>query len=44
MIDKNNMLQNAEKFVYDKLHTDTSGHDWWHVVRVRNTAREKYSA
>ena len=40
MIDKNNMLQNAEKFVYDKLHTDTSGHDWWHVVRVRNTARE----
>ena len=40
MIDKNNMLQNAEKFVYDKLHTDTSGHDWWHVVRVRNTARK----
>ena len=40
MIDKNTILQEAEKLVYDKLHTDASGHDWWHAVRVRNTARE----
>ena len=40
MIEKNDILQKAEKLVYDKLHTDTSGHDWWHVVRVRNLARE----
>ena len=40
MIAKNAILQKAEKLVYDKLHADTSGHDWWHAVRVRNTARE----
>ncbi len=40
MIEKNDILQKAEKLVYDKLHTDTSGHDWWHVVRVRNLACE----
>lgn len=40
MIDKNTILQEAEKLVYDKLHAEFSGHDWWHAVRVRNTARE----
>ena len=40
MTDENSILQNAEKLVYDKLHMDTSGHDWWHMVRVRNIARE----
>lgn len=40
MIDKNDILQKAEKLVYDKLHAEASGHDWWHAVRVRNTARE----
>lgn len=40
MTDKNDILQRAEKLVYDKLHAEASGHDWWHAVRVRNTARE----
>ena len=40
MIDKNDILQKAEKLVYDKLHAEASGHDWWHAVRVKNTARE----
>ena len=34
MTDKNDILQRAEKLVYDKLHAEASGHDWWHAVRV----------
>ena len=38
MLNKNTILQEAEKLVYDKLHTDASGHDWWHIKRVYNNA------
>jgi uncharacterized protein len=32
------IVKKAEQFVYDKLSNEASGHDWWHIVRVRNTA------
>jgi uncharacterized protein len=33
------VLQRAEDFVKKQLAGAEGGHDWWHVVRVRNTAR-----
>jgi uncharacterized protein len=33
------ILAAAEVFVRQRLAGDSSGHDWWHVVRVRNLAR-----
>lgn len=33
----NNILSKTEVFVKDRLEGD-SGHDWWHIHRVRNTA------
>ncbi|MEQ9310688.1 MAG: HD domain-containing protein [Balneolaceae bacterium] len=33
----NNILSITEVFVKDRLEGD-SGHDWWHIHRVRNTA------
>lgn len=39
MTKKARVLQAAEKLVYAQLQADRSGHDWWHVMRVRNTAR-----
>ncbi|MDO7907144.1 HD domain-containing protein [Paenibacillus sp. JX-17] len=32
------IIQQAELFVQEELGRDTTGHDWWHIVRVRNTA------
>ena len=32
------IIAQAEKFVQDELGTDRSGHDWWHIHRVRNAA------
>ncbi|RLV19170.1 HD domain-containing protein [Streptococcus iniae] len=32
------ILAAAEKWVSQKLADDAIGHDWWHIVRVRNTA------
>lgn len=32
------ILAAAEKWVSKKLADEASGHDWWHIVRVRNTA------
>lgn len=29
----------VEAFVKERLANDSSGHDWWHVERIRNTAR-----
>lgn len=34
---KKSILSKTEGFVKDKLEGD-SGHDWWHIHRVRNTA------
>lgn len=33
------VLSKTEKFVRDKLKDDATGHDWWHVHRVRTVAR-----
>ncbi len=32
------IIQKVEKFVQKKLSSDTTGHDWWHINRVRNLA------
>src|SRR5688572_21864585 len=33
------IISRAEAFVKQELGTDSSGHDWWHIYRVTNTAR-----
>ena len=35
-----NYIGTAEKFVKDRLAGEGTGHDWWHVVRISNTARK----
>jgi uncharacterized protein len=37
-MDKRDIIIKAENFVKEKLKTYDSGHDWWHIVRVRNIA------
>jgi uncharacterized protein len=32
------ILARTETFVRERMHGDPSGHDWWHVHRVRRTA------
>ena len=32
------ILQRTEQFIRDKLAGDSSGHDWWHIDRVRRNA------
>ena len=34
------IIARAEAFVKEQLGQDTTGHDWWHSDRVRNTAAE----
>lgn len=34
------ILKKAENLVEEILANEPSGHDWWHIVRVRNLARE----
>ena len=38
MRDKKDILLAAEKLAYESCKGDSSGHDWWHIVRVRNLA------
>lgn len=38
-MDKELVLKEAQKWVKNKLDGESSGHDWWHIVRVRNTAK-----
>jgi uncharacterized protein len=33
---KENMIEQTEKFVKDKLRNESSGHDWYHIYRVKN--------
>ncbi len=33
------IIERAEVFVKQELGKDSSGHDWWHIYRVTNTAR-----
>jgi len=37
-LDKNLLIQLTVDFVKEKLRTDYSGHDWWHIWRVYNLA------
>lgn len=37
-MDRNLLLQRAEEFVRQELGQDSSGHDVWHIVRVRRMA------
>jgi len=38
MTDKEQILRNAEVWAKEKLGGDSSGHDWWHIERVRRLA------
>lgn len=38
-MDKEIILEEAEKWVKAKLQGEASGHDWWHIVRVHNTVK-----
>ncbi|HHU5045901.1 TPA: HD domain-containing protein [Streptococcus agalactiae] len=41
MVKREDVILNAtENMVYHKLKNDPSGHDWFHIVRVRNLAVE----
>ena len=33
------VIANTEKFVQERLAKEGTGHDWWHIYRVRNNAR-----
>lgn len=37
-MDKPGIIREAEAFARERLERDASGHDWWHVRRVANTA------
>ncbi|WP_410511868.1 HD domain-containing protein [Paenibacillus sp. BR2-3] len=37
-MDKTYIISRTEAFVKEQLGKDTTGHDWWHSDRVRNTA------
>jgi uncharacterized protein len=39
-VNQASILQTAEAFVKAKLGQDSSGHDWWHIYRVLQTARK----
>ncbi|WP_341177842.1 HD domain-containing protein [Paenibacillus sp. FSL K6-1230] len=36
--DKTELLEQAEQYVKEQLQYDSSGHDWWHIYRVRKMA------
>lgn len=38
------VLQKTEEFVKSKLSGEGTGHDWWHVVRVVNSARKIHAS
>jgi uncharacterized protein len=38
MSDREDILRRTEAFVRERMHGEGTGHDWWHVDRVRRTA------
>lgn len=38
-MNKNQIIRNAESFVKKVLSKEGTGHDWWHIERVRSNAR-----
>ncbi len=39
-MDKKLIIEKTKEFVRNKLEGEGSGHDWWHIVRVYNNAKE----
>ena len=39
-MDRHDNIERTEIFVRNILQNDSSGHDWWHIVRVKNMALE----
>lgn len=37
-MNKKEIIKRTESFVKDKLEGEETGHDFWHIIRVRNTA------
>lgn len=37
-MDQQGLIQSAEQYVRQELGSDPSGHDWWHIDRVRKLA------
>lgn len=35
---KQTIIELTEKYVYNQLNSDASGHDWFHIDRVRKLA------
>jgi uncharacterized protein len=38
-MNKNTIIKKTENFVKDLLNKEGTGHDWWHIERVRNNAK-----
>ena len=38
-MNKEQIIKSTEKFVKEKLSKEGTGHDWWHIERVRNNAK-----
>lgn len=41
-MNKNKVIKNTVSFVKERLGKEGTGHDWWHVERVRNNAKAIY--
>lgn len=39
-MERGRILEQARKFVISELGDDSSGHDWWHAMRVASMARQ----
>lgn len=38
-MNKEEIIVQTEKFVFEELNGEASGHDWWHIFRVTNIAK-----
>ena len=38
-MNQSSLIQKAEAFVKERQGMEATGHDWWHIQRVRNSAR-----
>ncbi|WP_329094445.1 HD domain-containing protein [Actinomadura citrea] len=39
-MNKTEVIERTAEYARETLHSDSSGHDWWHVARVHRLARE----
>lgn len=39
-LDQKKIIERTKEYVFNELHNDSSGHDWWHIVRVTEIAKE----